>query len=145
IPFRVSYNLFAIPENGYHPRIADARVGFFTTDYQAFSNDKIDDPQVHFIQRWQLEKADPTMALSPPKKPIVFWIDNAIPEEYRDAVRKGILNWNKAFEKEGIKDAIVVNQMPDDADWDIADLRYNVVRWTTGMPFAIALFRANPL
>jgi hypothetical protein len=53
--------------------------------------------------------------------------------------------YNKAFLKLGIKDAIQVKQMPDDADWDIADLRYNVIRWTTGMPFAIALFRANPV
>jgi hypothetical protein len=37
--------------------------------------------------------------------------------------------------------------MPDDADWDHADMRYNVIRWTTspGYGYAVALFRANPL
>ncbi len=75
----------------------------------------------------------------------MFWIDNAVPKEYRDCSPSGHLAVTAAFEKEGIKNAIQVNQMPDDADWDIADLRYNVVRWTTGMPFAIALFRANPM
>ncbi|MCS7065034.1 MAG: zinc-dependent metalloprotease, partial [Fimbriimonadales bacterium] len=78
---------------------------------------------------------------------IVFWLDNAIPEEYRDAIREGILEWNKAFEKIGIKDAIVVKQMPDDADWDHADMRYNVVRWVSSPNngYAVALFRVNPL
>ena len=53
--------------------------------------------------------------------------------------------YNKAFEAAGFKDAIVVEQMPDKADFDIADVRYNVIRWTNGNPFAIALLRANPM
>jgi len=28
---------------------------------------------------WHLEKQDPDAPLSPPKKPIVFWIENAVP------------------------------------------------------------------
>ena len=102
---------------------------------------------VRYVFRWDLRKADPNAALSPPKEPIVFWIDNAVPLEYRPAVREGLLMWNKAFERIGIKDAIVVKQMPDDADWDHADMRYNVIRWTTspGYGYAVALFRANPL
>ncbi len=146
-PWAVSFNVSDIPvDNGYRPRLADPRVGYFITNYEDLTDASQEfDANVNYIERWNLQKADPTLALSPPKKPIVFWIDNAVPKEYRDAVRRGILAWNPAFEKEGIKDAIQVNQMPDDADWDIADLRYNVVRWTTGMPFAIALFRANPM
>src|SRR5438034_7183662 len=85
--------------------------------------------------------------MSPPKKPIVFWLDNAIPVQYRDAVADGLKAWNKGFEKIGIKDAIVVKQMPDDADWDHADMRYNVIRWSAspGYGYAVALFRYNPL
>ena len=85
--------------------------------------------------------------MSKPKKPIVFWLDNAIPNEYRPAVREGILRWNKAFEKIGIQDAIVVNQMPDNADWDHADMRYNTIRWVTSPNdgYAVALFRVNPI
>lgn len=100
-----------------------------------------------YINRWHLVKKDPSAELSEPVEPIVFWIDNAIPYEYRDAVRDGILEWNKAYEAIGFKDAIVVNQMPDDADFDHADMRYNVVRWVTseGAGYAVALFRVNPL
>ena len=146
IPFKVVYNVFALPtNNGYRPRLADPRVGYFTSDYMDVSNDSVADTTVRLIQRWHVEKADPKAKMSPPKKPIVFWLDNAIPLEYREAVSQGILNWNKAFERIGIQGAIEVKQMPDNADWDHADMRYNVVRWVTGVPYAVALFRANPL
>ncbi|MGQ9486889.1 MAG: zinc-dependent metalloprotease [Armatimonadota bacterium] len=146
LPLEVTYNLFFLPENGYRPRLADPRVGYFVTEFQDFTEDK-DDQTTRYILRWNLEKADPDAPLSPPKEPIVFWLDNAIPTEYRDAVREGILWWNKAFERIGIKDAIIVKQMPDDADWDHADMRYNVIRWVTSpsSEYAVALFRANPL
>jgi len=144
-PFAVSYDLYTLPETGYRPRLGDTRVGYFTDSFKDLSDAASRDQTVNYIRRWNLEKADPKAALSVPKKPIVFWIDNAVPEKYRQAVREGLLMWNPAFERVGFKDAIVVKQMPDDADWDIADVRYNVVRWTTGMPFAIALMRSNPL
>ncbi|GIV14956.1 MAG: hypothetical protein KatS3mg022_0391 [Armatimonadota bacterium] len=146
LPLDITYNLFFLPENGYRPRLADPRVGYFVTEFQDFTQDK-DDQTTRYILRWHLEKADPDAALSPPKQPIVFWLDNAIPTEYREAVREGILWWNKALERVGFKDAIVVKQMPDDADWDHADMRYNVIRWVTSPSsgYAVALFRANPL
>src|SRR2546428_8543513 len=54
---------------------------------------------------------------------------NTIPVEYRNWMKEGVLLWNKAFEKIGFQNAIVVKQMPDDADWDPADTRYNTIRW----------------
>ncbi len=54
-----------------------------------------------------------------------------IPERYRPAVREGILEWNKAFERIGYKDAIRVEVQPDDADWDAADVHRASVRWMT--------------
>lgn len=147
IPVRVVYNLFALKDDGYKPRVADPRVGYFLTDFRDFSKDNLDDNVVRHIYRWRLEKADPKAAVSAPKQPIVFWMDSAIPTEYRDAVRQGLLDWNKAFLKAGFKDAIVVKQMPDDADWDHADMRYNTIRWVTSPEdaYAIALFRVNPI
>jgi hypothetical protein len=147
IPLRVVYNLFELKDEGYKPRVADPRVGYFLTSYRDFSKDNVDENVVRYIYRWHLEKVDPKAAVSVPKKPIVFWLDNAIPIEYREAVRQGILDWNKAFLKAGFKDAIVVKQMPDDADWDHADMRYNTVRWVTSPEdgYAVALFRVNPI
>src|SRR5205814_6480949 len=133
-------------QTGYKPRIADDRVGHFTTVQQDLTSDHSQSPYVRYIHRWQLEKSDPTAALSAPKQPIVFWLENTIPVEYRDAVRDGALLWNKAFEKVGYKDAVVVKQQPDSCDWDAADVRYNTIRWFAGVDatFAIGPSRANP-
>jgi len=130
---RIRYSLIAVPDpNGYQPRIADERVGYFTTTYQDVS-----DPNrggrssvVRHINRWNLQKRDPGAALSPPVEPIVFWIENTVPPEYRPAIREGVLMWNRAFEAAGFSDAIEVRQMPDDASWDPADVRYNTIRWS---------------
>jgi hypothetical protein len=147
IPVRVVFTLLQLPESGYRPRLADPRVGYFTTDYLNLSRDDQSDQTSRYILRWRLDKENPKAATSLPKKPIVFWLDNAIPTEYRPAVREGLLMWNKAFEKIGIKDAVVVKQMPDDADWDHADMRYNTIRWVTSQSdaYAVALFRPNPI
>ncbi|MDJ0696425.1 zinc-dependent metalloprotease [Mastigocoleus sp. MO_188.B34] len=144
---RVHYSLSHLPDNNYQPRLADERVGYFITAYQDLSNFETGDPFVRYINRWNLEKQDPSAAISPPKKPIVFWIDNAVPFEYRDAIKEGVLMWNKAFENAGFKDAIQVRQMPDDATWDPSDIRYNTIRWinTVDGYFAMGPSRVNPL
>jgi hypothetical protein len=144
---RVHYSLSQLPDKDYRPRIADERIGYFITAYQDLSKDDRGDSFVRYINRWDLEKQDPKAVISPPKKPIVFWIDNAVPLEYRDAMKEGILMWNKAFLKAGFKDAIEVRQMPDDATWDPADIRYNTVRWinTVDGYFAMGPSRVNPL
>ncbi|MGJ5632860.1 zinc-dependent metalloprotease [Nostoc sp. CALU 1950] len=144
---RVHYSLSQLPDKDYRPRIADDRIGYFITAYQDLSKDDRGDSFVRYINRWHLEKQDPKAKISPPKKPIVFWIDNAVPLEYRDAMKEGVLMWNKAFLKAGFKDAIEVRQMPDDATWDPADIRYNTIRWinTVDGYFAMGPSRVNPL
>ncbi|MEA5622579.1 zinc-dependent metalloprotease [Nostoc sp. UHCC 0251] len=144
---RVHYSLSQLPDKNYRPRLADERIGYFITAYQDLSKDDRGDSFVRYINRWNLEKQDPKAAISPPKKPIVFWIDNAVPLEYRDAIKEGVLMWNKAFLKAGFKDAIEARQMPDDATWDPADIRYNTIRWinTVDGYFAMGPSRVNPL
>ncbi|MEH1790102.1 zinc-dependent metalloprotease [Nostoc sp.] len=145
---RVHYSLSELPDQDYRPRLADDRVGYFITAYQDLSkDDDRGDSFVRYINRWHLEKEDPKAVISRPKKPIVFWIDNAVPLEYRDAMKEGVLMWNKAFLKAGFKDAIEVRQMPDDATWDPADIRYNTIRWinTVDGYFAMGPSRVNPL
>ncbi|MBE9229221.1 zinc-dependent metalloprotease [Phormidium sp. LEGE 05292] len=148
LTLKVHYSLSQLPENnGYIPRIADERVGYFITAYQDLSNYNSSESFVRYINRWHLEPSVTDAALSPPKKPIVFWIENAVPLEYREAIREGVLMWNKAFEKAGFLNAIQVRQMPDDADWHPADVRYNTIRWFNSIDafFAKAPTRVNPL
>ncbi|MEH2042762.1 zinc-dependent metalloprotease [Nostoc sp.] len=145
---RVHYSLSQLPDQDYRPRLADDRIGYFITAYQDLSkDDDRGDSFVRYVNRWHLEKQDPKAVISRPKKPIVFWIDNAVPLEYRDAMKEGVLMWNKAFLKAGFKDAIEVRQMPDDATWDPADIRYNTIRWinTVDGYFAMGPSRVNPL
>jgi hypothetical protein len=131
---RVHYSLAMPPDPGYMPRLVDERVGYFvnmTMNYSA-ETDRQDTRYVRYVNRWRLEKADPTAEVSDPVQPIVYWLDNSIPVEYRDAVRAGILAWNEAFLGVGISNAMEVRQKPDDADWDSADARYHTVRWFIG-------------
>ncbi|MGC9503045.1 zinc-dependent metalloprotease [Baaleninema sp.] len=145
----VRYSLSELPENpSYRPRLADNRVGYFVTAYRDISDLTSRDPFVRYVQRWHLEKQDPSAPLSPPVEPIVFWIENTVPEKYRDAIREGVLLWNRAFERAGFLNAIEVRQMPDDATWDPADVRYNVIRWTTSFRsgfVGLGPSRVNPL
>ncbi len=145
---KVRYSLSQLPtQNGYRPRLADERVGYFVTAYQDISKSSAKTPFVRYINRWHLEKQNPRGLISPPKQPITFWIENTVPLEYRAAVREGALMWNRAFEKIGFKDAIVVKQMPDRADWNPADVRYNTIRWFNSVDgfFAMGPSRTNPL
>lgn len=140
------YSLSTLPQSDYMPRLADDRVGHFITPYQDYTHLDSETPYVRYIDRWHLQKADPNSPLSPPQEPIIFWLENTIPEEYREAVEKGVLFWNKAFEKIGFKDALVVKQMPDTASWDPADVRYNTIRWIVypGGTYAVGPSRTNP-
>lgn len=146
IPTGWKYDISMLKETGYKARLADDRVGHFLNIQQDFTSDHPSSPFRRMVNRWHLEKADPSAKLSPPKEPIVYWLENTIPGEYREAFREGALLYNKAFEAIGFKDAIVVKQMPDDADWDPADIRYNTIRWFAGVDasFAIGPSRTNP-
>jgi hypothetical protein len=148
----LAYSISALPDprmDEYQPRHADDRIGYFLTAYKDFSDDKsAGDRFVRLIHRWDLKKADPALAVSPPKKPIVFYIEKTIPYRYRKAVADGILEWNKAFEKCGFSGAIVVRQQTEDnefKDFDPEDVRYNFFRWITSeRSFAKGPSRVNP-
>jgi Met-zincin/Domain of unknown function (DUF5117) len=131
LTFGLYYALAKLPDVPMAPRLADPRLGHFSTNVNDFSDDLLRTPRKAYVNRWRLEKKDPAAALSEPVKPITFWIDRTVPVKYRDAISRGILAWNGAFEKIGFKDAIVVKQQPDDADFDTLDVGVASVRWMT--------------
>jgi len=139
------YNFVALPEP-MRPRYADDRVGFFTTNIADYSNDVAPNARTYLVNRWRLEKKDPTAAMSEPKEPIVFWVDRNVPANYRDTIVEGILVWNKAFERIGYTNAIVAKIQPDDADFDTLDARHASVRWFLGADagFAIGPSHTDP-
>jgi len=123
------YTFSKLPEQPMQARVADSRIGHFTVAKLDFSAEDRVSPLRHYVQRWRLEKKDPQAALSEPVKPITFWLANEIPEKYRAPLRDGVLAWNQAFEKIGFKDAIVVQQQPDDSDVDLLETGYSSIRW----------------
>jgi Met-zincin/Domain of unknown function (DUF5117) len=139
------YGLSKLPSNGYRPRLADDRVGHFLSTVKDFSSDIHDTPEVRYLNRWALDKSNPSAERSPPKKPILFWIEKTVPREYRPYVRAGILEWNKAFDKLGFIEAIEVREQSDLDDFDPEDIRYNTFRWiSTSEGFAMGKSRTNP-
>lgn len=142
---QVHYSISQLPQTGYKPRLADDRIGYFLTVAKNFSKKSAEEQFTRYINRWDLQKAVPDAPISPPKQPIVFWMENTIPYQYRRPIREGILEWNKAFEKIGFSDAIEVRQQPADATWDPEDVKYNTFRWiTAGAGFAMGPSRVNP-
>lgn len=147
------YSLSDIPDSakGYKPRAEDDRVGYFMTARMNWSKDyKANTLFDRYIERWRLEKRDPSLELSAPKNPIVWYIEKTVPLQYRRWVKEGILEWNKAFRKCGFLDAIEVIQQEDydprTKDLDPEDVRYNFFRWiVTGRGFAMGPSRAHPL
>ena len=134
---------------GFKPRVADQRIGYFLTSYLDYGKYESDETSVRYINRWHLEKRDDKLKISPPKKPIVFYIEHTTPVRYRRWVREGILNWNKAFEQIGISSAIEVRQQDKQTGEHMnispEDVRYNFVRWlNNNVSTAIGPSRVNP-
>jgi Met-zincin/Domain of unknown function (DUF5117) len=145
------YSISEIPESsGYKPRMADQRVGYFTTSFNDHGKFQEEGTAVRYINRWRVEKRDPALKLSPPKNPIVFYIEHTTPVRYRAAVKNGILAWNAAFERVGIRDCIEVRQQDaltgEHMEKDAEDVRYNFVRWlNNNISTAIGPSRVHPL
>ncbi|MFI5361412.1 MAG: zinc-dependent metalloprotease [Elusimicrobiota bacterium] len=152
----VHYSLSLVHgDPNFERRPADGRVGYFTQTHVDYARmDKADRglPITTTILRWNLQKTDPNAAVSDVKNPIVYWLEDTIPEQYRPAIKSGILAWNAAFEAVGLRNAIVVKDVEKDmtpeqrASFNPADASYNVVRWFMGQgaSFAEASPRANP-
>ena len=133
------YSFAKLPDQPMAPRMADERVGHFVSSHVDFTEDTTAKTKVHMVNRWRLEKKDPAAAISEPKEPITYWVDKNVPEKYRKSVTDGILEWNKAFEKIGYKNAIVVKQQTDKDDFDTLDARHASVRWFVGADVGFAI------
>ena len=129
---RLQHSFIAMPENNFIPRRDDPRVGYFMQNI----NDQTSvspTPYKDVIHRWNLKKKEPNAALSEPVEPIVWWIENTTPLEYRQAILDAGIKWNMAFEKAGFKNAIQMRTMSDTATWDPADIHHNVIRWVSSV------------
>ena len=147
----IHYSFSEVPSAaaGYKPRKADERIGYFTTSFSDLSKYEDDDTRVRFINRWKLEKRDPALKLSPPKEPIRFYVEHTAPVRYRRWIKAGVDYWNKAFEKVGLVDSIVIEyqdaQSGAHMEKDPEDVRFNFIRWLNNdVGTAIGPSRVHP-
>ncbi len=133
------YSFAKLPDVPMTPRVADERVGHFVSTRTNFDEDTSPKVKQHLVNRWRLEKKDAAAAMSEPKEPITFWIDKNVPAKYRKAVEGGIVEWNKAFEKIGFKNAVVAKQQTDKDSFDTMDARHASVRWFVGADVGFAI------
>jgi hypothetical protein len=112
------------------PRLFDERVGYFTQGLTDYGTDEHRSVETRYIVRYRLDKKDPNAALSEPVKPIVYYVDPATPKKWVPFIKKGIEDWQPAFEAAGFKNAIIAKEAPaNDPDWSPEDVRNSVIRW----------------
>ncbi len=127
-----------LPDTPMRPRLQDNRVGYFSSSRYRYSTaiDKVDYFQI--IHRWNLTPSDSAAyfrgELVEPLSPIVFYVDTAFPKKWFDSILSGVLDWNKAFEKAGFKNAVLAKPYPSKAempDFDPDDLRFSCIKYAT--------------
>ena len=126
------YSMVKLPEQPMMPRLFDERVGYFSVRKMDYGVDEHRAPQRTYITRWRLEKKDPNAEISEPVKPIVYYVDPATPTKWIPWIKKGIEDWQPAFEAAGFKNAIIAKEAPsktEDPYWDPEDARYSVIRY----------------
>ena len=126
------WSMVKLPDNPMMPRLADKRIGFFSIQQLDYGRPEQRAEERRYIVRWRLEKQDPSAAVSEPVKPIVYYVDPATPDWLKPWVKRGIEDWQPAFEAAGFRRAIVAADPPtpeQDPDWSPEDARYSVVRW----------------
>ncbi len=129
-----TFSIVRLPKESMTPRIADARVGYFSSGKYYFPEGKDGMDRIHYVHRWRLEPKDPKAYaagnLTEPVQPIVYYIDSAFPEAWKEPVRRGVERWNKAFERIGFKGAIIARDFPkDDPSFDPDNLKYSCIRY----------------
>ncbi|MCC7179963.1 MAG: zinc-dependent metalloprotease [Acidobacteria bacterium] len=123
---RIHHSFLRAP-TGYTPRRADPRIGVSAIGFRDYARPFNQNTDVEWVTRWRLEKQNPGAVMSEPKKPIVFYLDLAIPEPIRSAMREGALAWNKPFEAAGFRNAVQVRDPTP--DMDPMDIRYAWILW----------------
>jgi len=121
IQVNVKYNIAQAPALGsYVPRLADDRIGYYPNIQLDYTKDNVRERQVREIVRWNLAR-----------HPMVYYIADNVPVEYRATIRAALLTWNDAFTPLGYPNAVIVKDQPNDPNWDPDDIRYNTVHWLT--------------
>ena len=127
VTLREHASFVQLPDNNFTPRHDDPRAGYGGATFVDYSTPIGEPMQFRYIRRHRLQKKDPNAAISEPVKPIEYWVDSGAPEDVKKALIEGAMWWNQAFEAAGFRNALVVRELPADAD--PMDIRYNMINW----------------
>ena len=137
MPFTVvmTRSFILLPEEKMRPRLADPRISIFYQEKMEFDTRNRGMEGRYYAQRWRLEPADEEAyrqgKLVDVKEPIVFYVDDAFPENWKQAIKEGVEVWQDAFEKIGLKNAIVAKDFPkDEPGFDPDNLKYSCIRYS---------------
>ncbi len=124
---RQHHSFVELPDNNYKPREYDPRVSAMPISFYDYASPFTEPVEKRWIRRHRLQKKDPNAAVSEVVKPIVYYVDNGVPEPIRSALVEGASWWAQAFEAAGLKNAYRVEVLPEGAD--PMDVRYNMINW----------------
>ena len=132
--YPLTYSIVELPEEPMIPRLSDTRIGYFLTEKNILHTESGQIEPATFARRWRVEPLHPEViaqgGLSEVKKPIVYYIEDTFPERWRAAIKAGVLRWNKAFERIGLKDVVQVRDFPkDDPQFDPDNIKYSCIRY----------------
>jgi hypothetical protein len=127
LTLREHLSFLPLPDEGYRPRAADPRIGFFGITFKDYAQPMQSALEQHWIARHRLERENPANPGSSIRDPIVYYIDRGIPEPIRTATVEGARFWEQAFAMAGLPGGFRVEDLPEGAD--PMDARYNVVQW----------------
>lgn len=129
----VSSTLSLLPADEMSRREEDQRVGYFSTSRMSYNDTQAKTETKNYITRWRLVPSDTAAymrgELTEPVKPIVFYIGQTVPERLRPYIKKGMLDWNQAFEKAGFKNAVQVRDFTDSLQEAGDDMSYSVLTY----------------
>jgi uncharacterized protein DUF4953/uncharacterized protein DUF5117/uncharacterized protein DUF5118 len=138
LSMEMNQSFILLPAVPMQSRFYDSRVSYFSLEQTDYGLDEQKAATKRLITRWRLEPKDMEAfnrgELVEPKKPIVYYLDPGTPEEWRPFLKKGIEDWQVAFEAAGFKNAIIAKDAPspeEDPDWSPEDVRYSVIRYIT--------------
>ena len=131
----VRRSILELPEEPMKVRWQDNRVGYFSSKYYTYTSSKDKLLTHEMIHRWRIEPKEGEWEkyyrgeLVEPEHKIVFYVDNAFPDKWREVVKQGVEDWNTAFEAAGFKNVMEARDYPDDPSFDPDDIRYNCIRY----------------
>jgi len=108
--YEIELLISLLPAEKMKRKIAEGETGFETFSFTDYGKAAYTARKTSFVRKWDIRPASKKhKGLAIPEKKISVVIDDATPSQFRNAVRDGLLAWNKAFNAAGYQDVIEVS------------------------------------